>query len=271
MEKYGFIYIWFDRKHKRYYIGSHWGTEDDGYVCSSTWARNSINRRPSDFKRRILKRIYTTRKDLYEEETRWLQMIKPEEVKVKYYNFHRVANHWIASEKDRLTISEKISIANKNNMKDPENRKKISEATKEAMANREVRNRLSKSLTEYFSKDENRKIVSARLKKHYEDPENRKKRSESARKAMEDPTKRKNMARIGKRHGMYGKKHNDSTIEKMKINNAMHKEENRQKIRDAKAGIRVLTNGINRKMAIRNTDKWNMLIADNYVPVGIRT
>ena len=35
MEKYGFVYIWFDRKHKRYYIGCHWGHEDDGYVCSS--------------------------------------------------------------------------------------------------------------------------------------------------------------------------------------------------------------------------------------------
>ena len=23
-EKYGFVYIWHDRKHKRYYIGSHW-------------------------------------------------------------------------------------------------------------------------------------------------------------------------------------------------------------------------------------------------------
>ena len=29
MEKHGFVYIWFDRKHRRFYIGSHWGTEDD--------------------------------------------------------------------------------------------------------------------------------------------------------------------------------------------------------------------------------------------------
>jgi len=32
MQKYGFVYIWFDRKHKRYYIDSHWGKEDDSYI-----------------------------------------------------------------------------------------------------------------------------------------------------------------------------------------------------------------------------------------------
>lgn len=29
-EKYGFVYIWRDRKYNRYYIGCHWGREDDG-------------------------------------------------------------------------------------------------------------------------------------------------------------------------------------------------------------------------------------------------
>lgn len=269
MEKYGFIYIWFDRKHKRYYIGSHWGTENDGYICSSKWMSMSKLRRPEDFKRRILKRIYTTRKDLYEEETRWLQMIKPEEVKIRYYNFNRVANHWVASDKDRLTISEKISIANKNNMKDPENRKKISEATKKAMANPKVRNKLSSSSTEYFAIDENREKLSLKLKEYYENPDNRKRRSELAKKAMEDPTKRKNMARVGKKNGMYGKKHSANTIEEMKINNAMHNEENRQKVKDAKAGIKWLTNGVDKKMAVPNTEKWNMLIAKNYWPIGL--
>ena len=39
MEKYGFVYIWYDRKHKRYYIGCRWGTENDGYICSSSWMK----------------------------------------------------------------------------------------------------------------------------------------------------------------------------------------------------------------------------------------
>lgn len=131
MEKYGFIYIWFDRKRKRYYVGSHWGTENDGYVCSSNWMRTAFKRRPSDFKRRILKLIHTTRQDMYEEETRWLQMIKPSEIKVRYYNFHRVANHWSASEYDRLKINEKISMKTKEAMARPDVRKNYEKGLKE--------------------------------------------------------------------------------------------------------------------------------------------
>jgi len=116
---YGFVYIWFDSKKKKYYIGSHYGTENDGYVCSSPWMMRVYTKRPENFKRRILKRIYTTRKDLYEEETRWLQMIKPAEMKKRYYNLNRVANHWSASDYDRLTISEKISVRTKEAMSDP--------------------------------------------------------------------------------------------------------------------------------------------------------
>lgn len=35
MEKHGFVYIWFDKKKNMFYIGSHWGHEQDGYICSS--------------------------------------------------------------------------------------------------------------------------------------------------------------------------------------------------------------------------------------------
>ena len=57
MEKYGFVYIWYDRKHRRYYIGSHWGTENDNYICSSHWMIKSYKRRPEDFRRKIIKII----------------------------------------------------------------------------------------------------------------------------------------------------------------------------------------------------------------------
>jgi hypothetical protein len=85
-EKYGFIYVWRDRKHNRYYIGSHWGTEDDGYICSSNNMRNNYNNRPHDFTRRIVARGFTNRQALLHEEQRWLDMIKPEEFGKKYYN-----------------------------------------------------------------------------------------------------------------------------------------------------------------------------------------
>jgi hypothetical protein len=92
--KYGFVYIWRDKGKNRYYLGAHWGTEDDGYVCGSTWCRNSIRRRPQDFKRRIISR-HATQEELWDAEHRLLQLIKEEELSSVYYNKHR--NHQISS------------------------------------------------------------------------------------------------------------------------------------------------------------------------------
>jgi NUMOD3 motif-containing protein len=90
---YGFVYIWFDKKHRRFYLGSHFGTEDDGYVCSSKWMKQAYNIRPDDFRRRIIYRCpHNDRSILLREEERWLKMITPEEIKSKkYYNRTRRA------------------------------------------------------------------------------------------------------------------------------------------------------------------------------------
>lgn len=115
MKKYGFIYIWFDRKHHRFYIGSHWGREDDGYVCSSRWMRKAYRRRPHDFKRRILERIGTDRKALYESEERWLQMIKDHEIRTRYYNMTRTTKMHIHGDPVKAKSTyQKISDHHKN-------------------------------------------------------------------------------------------------------------------------------------------------------------
>ncbi len=99
MEQYGFVYIWRDRKHKRFYVGCHWGTEDDGYVCSSTWMRQAYKHRPGDFKRKILERVYSSRKDTFLSEGKWLSLIRDEELGKKYYNkTNTVINHWVMDE-----------------------------------------------------------------------------------------------------------------------------------------------------------------------------
>ena len=134
--KEGFVYLWYDRKHKRYYVGSHWGTENDGYICSSTWMKQAYFHRPEDFKRRILKRITTSRQDLLDEEYRYLQMIKPEEMKRRYYNpKNNKDNHWHSYPENVKTIGQKISYTNKGRDLIGENRtpeigKKISAAKK---------------------------------------------------------------------------------------------------------------------------------------------
>lgn len=86
MKKYGFIYLWFDKKHRKFYVGRHWGDIDDGYICSSNNMRMNYNYRPNDFKRRIVSYIHTNQDDLVKEEQRWLDMIKKEELGHRYYN-----------------------------------------------------------------------------------------------------------------------------------------------------------------------------------------
>jgi len=56
-------------------------------------------------------------------------MIKPSEIKVRYYNFHRTARHWVSDEYRAMSIKQRIS-----------------EGTKKAMASEKVRNNFLKGL-----------------------------------------------------------------------------------------------------------------------------
>lgn len=130
--KTGFVYIWYDRKHKRYYIGSHWGAENDGYVCSSRWMRNAYKRRPHDFKRRIVSTVDSNRGDLLAEEYRWLQMISKDHLGSKYYNLTNHLNgHWATDNGKTLTVKQKLSATAIKNHADPEWRAKYEAGLKE--------------------------------------------------------------------------------------------------------------------------------------------
>lgn len=110
-EKFGFVYIWYDRKRSMYYIGSHWGTETDGYICSSNHMRKAYRRRPHDFKRRIITRVYTNRLDLLNEEQKWFDQVKH---KNRYYNlrFSVMKPAW-AQPDYKMTVGQKISQTRK--------------------------------------------------------------------------------------------------------------------------------------------------------------
>ena len=49
-----FVYCWTDHKTQMLYVGSHKGSADDGYVCSSKTMIEQYYNRPNDFTRQIL-------------------------------------------------------------------------------------------------------------------------------------------------------------------------------------------------------------------------
>lgn len=85
MEKEGFIYLWYDKKNKMYYLGCHWGNVNDRYICSSNRMRDAYRRRPQDFKRRIIQKGIP-KENLLSIEHKWLSLITESELGTKYYN-----------------------------------------------------------------------------------------------------------------------------------------------------------------------------------------
>jgi hypothetical protein len=147
----GFVYLWFDRKKKRYYIGSHWGSPTDGYVCSSNWMYNTYKRRKEDFKRRIVSVITTSRIDLLMEEQRWLYMIPDHQLGKKYYNLRNHTAHWHADPEKRKTVGEKISAS-------PLRNERIRQANLGKIVSEETREKLRQAnLGKTYSPEVNKK------------------------------------------------------------------------------------------------------------------
>jgi hypothetical protein len=81
-----------DTKKKKFYIGSHKGDINDGYIGSGQYFKYAYTKRPEDFKRRILEFVnFEDLKELHKAEQRWLSMIKNEELGCKYYNLKKCA------------------------------------------------------------------------------------------------------------------------------------------------------------------------------------
>ena len=80
-----FLYIWFDKNRKMFYVGMHEGEPTDGYISSSRWFNGEHQYRPNDFRRKILK-FFNTREQAIKEEARFLRLIKEHEFGKKYYN-----------------------------------------------------------------------------------------------------------------------------------------------------------------------------------------
>lgn len=180
----GFVYIWFDRKHKRFYVGSHWGSTTDGYICSSTWMKNSYKRRPQDFKRRVIEHISTTRQELYECEYKWLSLIPKEQLGKRYYNLKKSMHGSIEYTEEVL---EKMSAPNRNKTPSPETIAKRSASLKITMSTPEKKLELSAQATAIWAIPGHRESQVERMKSEWADTEKRESRIENLTAALNKP------------------------------------------------------------------------------------
>jgi len=201
VEKEGFVYIWFDRKRKMYYIGCHWGTLDDGYICSSNRMRNAYYRRTNDFKRRILKRNIK-RENLLSEEHKYFKFMKEEELGKKYYNLNRHHfGHWFISESSNLTVRQKLSEASKKLHQDSVYKEKFCEGRKNLPPQtQEQIDKRSKSNTGKKRTEETKRKISDAHKGKVMGP-------------LSDETKAKLSAALkGEKNPFFGKKHDSELM-----------------------------------------------------------
>lgn len=264
-EKYGFVYIWRDKKHNRYYIGCHWGTEDDGYVSSSPWLMRAYKRRSTDFKRRILQRT-TSRQDTFLAEQKWLQLIKDDELKVRYYNLNKhVADYWHQYEDKRLTVSEKISAGVKARRETPDGKANYLAGIEKKRGRKQSPSVVSKraaglkqALAIKFPIEQRKRQHSPKgseehLKKLSEASKRRWQRSDAKAKQAE----KTRLAHIGKQHRL-GHINTPEHIEKIRRANTGKRRtpEQRQRASDIKKG-KSMPVGFKEQQSIRIKQMWD--------------
>jgi len=137
-----FVYCWTDNKTNKLYVGSHKGSLDDGYICSSKIMIEEYKNRPKDFTRQIVA-------EGYYEDIRKLESVILKSVNAaldeQFYNRHNGDGKFYCKGHTQETIK-KISLGNKlSNGKDKRTNfgvnngmygKKHTEATKEKMRNK---------------------------------------------------------------------------------------------------------------------------------------
>ena len=122
-----FVYLWYDRLFKKYYLGYHNGKKPN-YICSSKHMMKEYKARPQDFKRRIIKKGSVD--EMAELEKRLLQSRK-EYFGKRYYNIGISFPVFIWTDEMKKAVSTRV----KGRIVSEETKRKQSEATRKRIAN----------------------------------------------------------------------------------------------------------------------------------------
>jgi len=124
-----FVYCWTDNLTGKLYVGSHRGTDDDGYICSSKYMMNEYKLRPNDFTRQII--AHGSTEDIRELEHQILVATKA----ANSDEFYNISHGGGRLYRKGVTMSEehkqKISAANKGKLKNDSHKAALKKAKSE--------------------------------------------------------------------------------------------------------------------------------------------
>lgn len=100
-----FVYCWTDHKKNMLYVGSHKGSIDDGYICSSKIMLKEYNNRSQDFSRQIV--AYGNYEDIRNLEFKILKAANASKDDT-FYNLHNGASNFnISDEATKKSVATK--------------------------------------------------------------------------------------------------------------------------------------------------------------------
>ena len=110
-----FVYCWTDRMTNKLYVGSHKGSIDDGYICSSKTMKEEYTKRPNDFVRQII--AMGNYEDIRNLEFKILDAANASKDEM-FYNLHNGASNFKLSEE---AIKKSVASKRKRGFFNPEN------------------------------------------------------------------------------------------------------------------------------------------------------
>lgn len=161
-----FVYCWTDKDTNKLYVGSHKGSADDGYVCSSKYMLAEYAQRPQDFSRQIVAR--GSHSDMRKFEAVILQSVNAK-INEGFYNRHNNDGLYFDGwQKGQMST---------------EHRKKLSESAKKRKLSPEHKEKLHQGRRNTKNSAEHTAAILTSKKSFVYTPESRKKMSDS-RKAL---------------------------------------------------------------------------------------